>query len=149
MKKLISAICAAVFAVVAASALADIYSESRNMQPMTPELTAKLKAEVKAAKAKWVKMTPAEKSAVTESMRSKRLGELTATERVAQNNDMTRITKGETAQSKAERNAAKAKYAKMTPEEKAVLRRSAEGKRLSELNLMEDVGQNNDMSREF
>jgi len=37
----------------------------------------------------------------------------------------------------------------MTAEEKAALRKSAQQKRLAELNMMEQVGQNNDMGREF
>ena len=148
MKKLLSVICAAAFAVVASSAFADIYSEM-NMQPMTPETTAKMKAEIQAAKAKWAAMTPAEKSAVAHSMRSKRLGNLTAIERVGQNDDMTAMTKAETAQFKTERDAAQAKYANMTAEEKAAIRKSAQQKRLAELNMMEQVGQNNDMGREF
>jgi hypothetical protein len=148
VKKLLSAICASAFAVVASSAFADIYSEM-NMQPMTPETTAKMKAEVQAAQAQWAAMTPAEKSEVAQSMRGKRLGELTAIERVGQNDDMTAMTKTETAQSKAERDAAQAKYAQMTAEEKAALRKSAQQKRLAELNMMEQVGQNNDMGREF
>ena len=148
MKKLLSAICASAFAVVASSAFADIYSEM-NMQPMTPETTARMKAEVQAAKSQWAAMTPAEKSAVSQSMRSKRLGELTAIERVGQNDDMNAMTQAETAQFKAERDAARGKYATMTAEEKAALRKSAQQKRLAELNMMEQVGQNNDMGREF
>jgi predicted Fe-S protein YdhL (DUF1289 family) len=148
VKKLLSAICAAAFAVVASSAFADIYSEM-NMQPMTPETTAKMRAEVQAAKAQWAAMTPAEKSAVAQSMRGKRLGELTAIERVGQNDDMTAMTKAETAEFKAERNSAQAKYATMKAEEKAAIRKSAQQKRLAELNMMEQVGQNNDMGREF
>jgi predicted membrane protein len=148
VKKLLSAICASAFAVVASSAFADIYSEM-NMQPMTPETTAKMKAEVQAARAQWAAMTPAEKSAVAQSMRSKRIGELTAIERVGQNDDMTAMTTAETAQLKAERDAAQAKYAEMTPEEKAAIRKSAQQKRLTELNMIEQVGQNNDMGREF
>jgi hypothetical protein len=82
-------------------------------------------------------------------MRSKRIGELTAIERVGQNDDMTAMTTAETAQLKAERDAAQAKYAEMTPEEKAAIRKSAQQKRLTELNMIEQVGQNNDMGREF
>ena len=82
-------------------------------------------------------------------MRGKRIGELTAIERVGQNDDMTAMTKAETAQSNAERDAAQARYAQMTAEERAALRKSAQQKRLAELNMMEQVGQNNDMGREF
>ena len=148
MNKVLVALSASAFAVMSASALADIYSEM-NMQPLTPETTAKMKTEVQAAKAKWASMTPAEKSAVTTSMRGKRLGDLTAMERVAQNDDMTTMSKAETAQLKAEREAAQASYAKMTSEQKAALRKAAQQKRMADLNMMEKVGQNDDMGREF
>jgi predicted Fe-S protein YdhL (DUF1289 family) len=108
-----------------------------------------MKAQVQAAKAKWGSMTPAEKSAMTQSMRAKKLGELTAMERVAQNDDMTAMTKSETAQLKAERETAQASYAKMTPEQKAAVRKAAQQKKLADLSMMEKVGQNDDMGREF
>jgi len=148
MKKLLGALCVYAIALAPVTALADIYSEM-NMKPLTPETTAAMKAQVQAAKAKWASMTPAEKSAVTQSMRGKRLGELTAMERVAQNDDMTAMTKSETAQLKAEREAAQASYAKMTPEQKAAVRKAAQQKKLADLSMMEKVGQNDDMGREF
>ncbi len=148
MNKLLGALCVFAIALAPVTALADIYSEM-NMKPLTPETTAAMKAQVQAAKAKWASMTPAEKSAVTQSMRGKRLGELTAMERVAQNDDMTAMTKSETAQLKAEREAAQASYAKMTPEQKAAVRKAAQQKKLADLSMMEKVGQNDDMGREF
>ena len=44
---------------------------------------------------------------------------------------------------KAERDAAKAKFAAMTPEEKAALKKSAQSKKISDLNMLErfSVGQ--------
>ena len=148
MNKLLGALC--VFAIVLApvTARADIYSEM-NMKPLTPETTAAMKAQVQAAKAKWASMTPAEKSAVTQSMRGKKLGELSAMERVAQNDDMTAMTRSETAQQKAERETAQASYAKMTPEQKAAMRKAAQRKKLADLSMLEKVGQNDDMGREF
>jgi hypothetical protein len=44
------------------------------------------------------------------------------------------MTKEETAQMKAEREAAKAKWDKMTPDEKAAAKKAAQQKRLSEMN---------------
>lgn len=148
MNKLLGVLCVFSIALAPVTALADVYSEM-NMKPLTPETTAAMKAQVQAAKAKWASMTPAEKSAVTQSMRGKRLGELTAMERVAQNDDMTAMTKSETAQLKAEREAAQASYAKMTAEQKAAMRKAAQQKKLADLSMMEKVGQNDDMGREF
>lgn len=82
-------------------------------------------------------------------MRGKKLGELTAMDRVAQNDDMTAMSKSMTAQSKAEWDAAKASYDKMTPDQKAAMRKTAREKRLADLSMMEQVGQNDDMAREF
>ena len=148
MNKLLGALCVFAIALAPVTALADVYSEM-NMKPLTPETTAAMKAQVQAAKAKWASMTPAEKSAVTQSMRGKKLGELTAMERVAQNDDMTAMTKSETAQLKSEREAAQASYAKMTSEQKAAVRKAAQQKKLADLSMLEKVGQNDDMGREF
>lgn len=148
MNKLLGALCVFAIALAPVTALADVYSEM-NMKPLTPETTAAMKAQVQAAKAKWASMTPAEKSAVTQSMRGKKVGELTAMERVAQNDDMTAMTKSETAQLKSEREAAQASYAKMTSEQKAAVRKAAQQKKLADLSMLEKVGQNDDMGREF
>jgi predicted Fe-S protein YdhL (DUF1289 family) len=130
-------------------ALADDTSliNDMNMKPLTPAQSAQLKAERDAAKAKWAAMTPAEKAAVTQSARGKRTGELTALERIGQNDDMMAMTKSETAQLMAERESAQAKWAKMTEEEKNAVRKAAQQKRLAEMNAMERVGQNDDMGR--
>ncbi|HEY1460235.1 MAG TPA: hypothetical protein VGH59_09300 [Casimicrobiaceae bacterium] len=106
-------------------ALADLYSETQ-MKPMTPETTAKMKEEIQAAKAKWATMTPEQKAAVTKSMKGKKIGELTAMERVAQNDDMTTMSKSMTAQMKSEWDAAKVSYDKMAPDQKAALRNAPE-----------------------
>jgi len=148
MNKMLAGLAASVLLIAAAPLHADVYSEM-NMKPMTPETTAKMKAEVQAAKAKWASMTPDQRAEVTKSMRGKKLGDLTAMERVAQNDDMSAMSKTQTAQYKSEWDAAKAKYDKMTPDEKAAVRKATRDKRLSDLNMMEQVGQNDDMSREF
>jgi hypothetical protein len=68
-------------------------------------------------------------------------------ERLAQDDDMTAISRNETAQMKTDRAAAQAKYAQMSAEEKAAVRKSAHQKKLGELNMMERVGQENDMKQ--
>jgi hypothetical protein len=67
----------------------------------------------------------------------------------AQNDDMTAMTKSETAQTKAEREAAQAKWATMTPDQKAAARKATREKRAADLNAMERAGQNDDMGRYF
>jgi hypothetical protein len=68
-------------------------------------------------------------------------------ERIAQEDDMGTMTKDETAQLKADRQAAQTKYAQMSAEEKATLRKAAQQKKLADLNMMERIGQENDMRR--
>jgi HAMP domain-containing protein len=118
-----------------------------NMKPLTPAQSAQMKAERDAAKAKWATMTPADKSAVTQSMKNKRLADLNHMEKFAQNDDMMAMSKSVTAQMKAEREASQATYAKMTPEQKAALRKSTQQKRLADMNAMERTSQNDDMGR--
>jgi cell division protein FtsL len=48
---------------------------------------------------------------------------------------------------KAERDAAKAKWAAMTPEQQAATRKAMQAKRVSELSALEVVAQNDDMTR--
>ena len=120
-----------------------------NLKPLTAAQSAQLKSERDAAKAKWASMTQAQKDAVIQDMRTKRLADLTALERVAQNDDLTAMTKAETAQLKGERSTAEAKWAKMTPEEKTAVRKAAQQKKLADLNAMERVNQADDMGRYF
>ena len=149
MNKLLVGVVASYVALLSMFALADDTAliNEMNMKPLTAAQSAQLKSERDAAKAKWAAMTPAEKAAVTQSARGKSLGELTALERIAQNDDMKAMTKAETAQLKAEREAAEAKWAKMTPEEKAAVRKAAQQKRAADMNAMERAGQNDDMGR--
>jgi hypothetical protein len=56
------------------------------------------------------------------------------------------MTPAETAQFKAERDNAKRKWAAMTPEEKASMKRSMRDKKLADLNWVERVAQNDDMT---
>ncbi len=149
MKQLLLAI--ATFALVfgAGVALADDTSliNDMNMKPLTPAQSAQMRAERDAAKAKWAAMSPADRAAATQAMKNKRIADMNAMDKFAQNDDMMAMSKSETAQLKAEREAAQASYAKMTPEQKAALRKSAQQKRLADMNAMERVGQNDDMGR--
>jgi hypothetical protein len=149
MKSLFATLFACTIGIVATAALGDDTSliNEMNMKPLTPAQSAQLKAERDAAKAKWAAMSQSQKDAVTQSMRKKKLGELDATERFGQNDDMMTMTKSETAQAKAAREAAQAKYATMTPDQKAAIRKSAQQKRLSDLDAMEQAGQRDDMGR--
>jgi hypothetical protein len=115
-----------------------------DMQPMTAAQQAQYKAEYDAAKAKWASLTPQQKSATVAAARSKKLSELSAMELVGQRDDMRSETAAQTAQMKAEADAAKAKWDKLTPSEKQALRKSAWAKKRAELTGMEAVGQRDD-----
>src|SRR5207302_2239513 len=150
MTKSIVAIAAVAFALGAVPAFAadmmDPWSQML-MKPMTPAETAQLKAERDAAKGKWATMTPEEKASAKSSMRGKKLSDLNVMERMAQEDDMGTMTKDETAQLKADRQAAQAKYAQMSAEERAAMRKAAQQKKLTDLNMLERVGQENDMKQ--
>ena len=92
-------------------------------------------------------MTPAQKATVTQSMKSKKVADMNHMEKFAQNDDMMAMTKSETTQMKAEREAAQTNYAKMTPDQKAALKKAAQQKRMADMNAMEKAGQNDDMGR--
>jgi predicted Fe-S protein YdhL (DUF1289 family) len=149
MNKWLVGVLAGSVTLLSAWALADDTTliNEMNMKTLTPAQSAQLRSERDAAKAKWATMTPAEKAAVTQAARGKKASELTALERIGQNDDMMAATKSETAQLKSEREAAEAKWAKMTPEQKAEVRKAAQQKRASEMNAMERAGQNDDMAR--
>jgi hypothetical protein len=136
-KKLIAALFAGAFAFASVSALAD------DKTPPTPVDQAKLKAERDAARAKFAAMSPEEKAATRKAMREKRVSELTQLELVAQEGDYPMAAPGEAAKFKAEREAAKAKWDAMTPEQKAATRKTAQSKKLMELDVLErmSVGQ--------
>ena len=70
-----------------------------------------------------------------------------STPALADGNDMTALTPAQSAQMKAEREAAQARYATTTADEKAALRKSAQQKRLADLNAMERSNQADDMGR--
>ena len=137
-KKLIAALFAGAFAFASVSAQAD------DKTPPTPVDQAKLKAERDAARAKFAAMSPEEKAATRKAMREKRVSELTTLEMVAQEGDSgPPATPADEAKFKADRAAAKAKWDAMTPEQKAATRKSAQSKKLMELDVLErmSVGQ--------
>ena len=131
-KKLIAALFAGAFAFASASAMAD------DKTPPTPVDQAKLKAERDAARAKFAAMSPEEKAATRKAMREKRVSELSALELVAQEGDSgPAATPADETKFKAERAAAKAKWDAMTPEQKAATRKTAQSKKLMELDVLE------------
>lgn len=141
-KKLIAALFAGAFAFASATAIAD------DKTPAAPVDQAKLKAERVSAKAKWDAMTPEQKAATRKAMNAKKVSELSMLEMVAQEGDSsaaeTAAAGGASAATlKADREAAKAKFDKMTPEEKAAMRKAVQSKKLSELSMIErmSVGQ--------
>ena len=132
-KKLIAALFAGAFAFVSASAIAD------DKTPAQPVDQAKLKAERDAAKAKFAAMTPEEKAATKKAAQAKKVSDLSAVELLADEGNPGTETAADTAKFKSERDAAKAKFDKMTPEEKAAMKKSAQAKKLSELSVIEKI----------
>ena len=149
MRNLIVTLSASAVLCLSMPALGDDLYNQMNMKPLTPEESAKLRSERDAAKAQWAKMTPDQKAAVKKAAQQKRLGELSATELIGQNDDMMAESKAQTAQAKAAWDAAKTKWNAMTPDQKAAVRKAAQQKRLSDLDAIERVGQNDDMGRYF
>jgi len=149
MKRLTVVVLTAVSAIAATIALADNTDiiNSMTVKPLTAEESAQLRAERDAAKAQWTKLTPEQQMAIKDGAKGKKQGELNAIERMGQNDDMMAATKSETAQAKSEREAAKAKWDAMTPDEKNAARKAAQQKRASELSAIEKAGQNDDMNR--
>src|SRR5215470_14237650 len=117
-----------------------------DVKVMTPEETAKFRAQRDAAKAKWDAMTPEEKAAITKSARGKKLSDLNQMEVFGADDDLQRMSREETAQMKAEREAAKAKWDKMTPDEKAAAKKAAQQKRLADMNAAERAGAQDSIS---
>jgi hypothetical protein len=119
-------------------------AERSELPPMTAAQQAEYKTQYDAAKAKWASMTPDQKKASVAAARSKKLSELSATELVGQRDDMKSETAAQSAQMKAEADAAKAKWDKLSPAEKQAVRKSAWSKKRTELNALEAVGQRDD-----
>ena len=119
-------------------------AESTAMPQMSAAQTAQYRAEYQAAKAKWASLSPAEQASIVAAARSKRIAELSAMERVGQNNDMQRETQAQSAELKAQHEAARQAWAKLTPEQKKAATRAAWQKKRDELSATERVGQNDD-----
>jgi cell division protein FtsL len=140
-KKLIAALFAGAFAFASATAIAD------DKTPPAPVDQAKLKADRDAAKAKWASMTPEQQAATRKAMQAKRVSELSSLEMVAQEGDASNPANMPTGMDatkfKSEREAAKAKWDSMTPDQKSATRKAAQAKKLSELSMLErmSVGQ--------
>jgi hypothetical protein len=115
-----------------------------DVQPMTAAQQAQYKQEYEAAKAKWASMAPQQKQATIAAAKAKKLADLSAIELVGQRDDMRSETAAQSAQLKAEADAAKAKWDKLTPAEKQAVRKSAWQKRRADLDGMEAVGQRDD-----
>ena len=143
MKKILFTILAAATMLATTGALA-AGSGDDDVKPMTAAQLAQYRAERDAAKAQWAKMTPQQRAATIQSAKNKRLADLTAIERYGQNDDMMQETAKQTAAIKAQSDAAKAAYAKLTPQQREDLRKAAWKKKRAELTAMEAVGQNND-----
>lgn len=111
---------------------------------MTAAQLAQYKTERAAAKAQWDKRTSQEKAATIATAKQKRLADLTAIERYGQNDDMLQESAKQTAQIKAQHDATKAPYAKLTPKEREALRQAAWKKKRADLTAMEMAGQRND-----
>ncbi len=113
-------------------------------QPMTAAQQAQYKAEYQAAKAKWASLTPEQKSAAVAAARTKKLKDLSYMELVGQRDDMQRETAAQSGQLKAQADAAKASWDKLTPAQKQAARKSAWQKKRAELSGIEAVGQRDD-----
>ena len=123
---------------------AEATGQRNDTQPMTAAQQAQYKQEYQAAKAKWASLSPADKAKVVAAAKTRKLSDLSALELVGQSDDMQRETAGQSAQLKAEADAAKAKWAAMSPAERQALRKSAWDKKRESLTGMEAVGQRDD-----
>jgi predicted Fe-S protein YdhL (DUF1289 family) len=121
-----------------------LQAESTAMPQMTAAQTAQYRSEYQLAKAKWASMTPTEQAAVVAAARQKKIADLSAMERYGQNNDMLRETAAQSAELKAQYEAAKEAWAKFTPGQKKAATQKAWQKKRADLDWMERVGQNDD-----
>ena len=98
----------------------------------------------------WAQATPErpEKVAQATTKDQQAQQDLKAMEKVGQRDDMPPMTVAQQTQYKAEYEAAKAKWAALTPQQKQATIAAARTKKLSELSAMELVGQRDDMQRE-
>ena len=122
----------------------EMQKQSTAMPEMTAEQTAKFKAEYQAAKAKWAKLSPQEQQQIVAAAKQKKLADLNMMELVGQRNDMQRETAAQSAQAKAQADAAKAKWDSMSPAQKKSVKQAAWQKKRGDLDALESVGQRDD-----
>ncbi|MFO1313017.1 MAG: hypothetical protein U1F41_13230 [Burkholderiales bacterium] len=122
----------------------ELQKQSTTMPEMTAEQTARYKAEYQAAKAKWATLTPQEQQRIIAAAKQKKLSDLSMMELVGQRNDMQRETAAQSAQLKAQADAAKAKWDSMTPAQKKAVKQAAWQKKRADLDALESVGQRDD-----
>ena len=137
MTKLFTALSLVTFALANTCAYSQGYSDNDTPR-QTAAQTAQLKAEAVAAKAKWAAMAPAEKAAVRKNAQQKRWADLSALELVS-DNDSEMLTADQTAKLKSQREAARAKWAAMTPEQKAAMRKSVGNMKLKDMTELDKV----------
>jgi len=119
-----------------------------DVKPMAAAQLAQYKSERAAAKAQWDAMTPQQRAATVASAKQKRLADLSAIERYGQNDDMLQETAKQSAQLKAQYEANRASYQKLTAQQREALRQAAWKKKRADLSGMELVGQRNDTDPE-
>ena len=144
MSKLMMALTAMTcFGIASAQAPQPNYSQDMltGKTSMTEQQAAQYRAEYQAAKAQWAKMTPQQKSTTLAAAREKKLKDLSTLELVGQKDDMQRETAAQSAADKAQADAAKAKWDKLSTTEKEAVRKSAQQKKRAELDEMELAGQ--------
>ena len=103
-----------------------------------------------AAVAAWAQVVPESPVMVAQgtAQDQKAQQELKGAEKTGQRDDTQPMTAAQQAQYKAEYQAAKAKWASLTPQQKSATVAAARNKKLSDLSYMELVGQRDDMKSE-
>lgn len=113
MNKLLVALMASAFAFGSAA----VFADDNDMKPLSKMESQDAKAAREAAKAKWAKMTDAEKAAYRKSAAAKKQADLTAMEAVAQESQGSAANSPARAEAKANIDASKAQP-KPTPAER-------------------------------
>jgi hypothetical protein len=137
MKKSLATISLVTLALATPYAYSQGYGDNDTPRQTAAE-TAQLKAQAEAARAKWAAMTPAEKAAVRKNAQQKRWADLSALDRIS-DDDTEMLTPDQAARLKSQREAAQAKWAAMTPEQKAAMRKSASQMRLVDMTELDKI----------
>src|SRR6187401_601868 len=122
MIKQVLAVTGIVFATMLGTPAWAAGSGDDDVKPMTAAQLAQYKSERAAAKAQWDAMTPQQRAATVASAKQKRLADLSAIERYGQNDDMLQETAKQSAKLKAEYDAVRTAYTKLTPAQREALR---------------------------